>query len=663
MYRYFLIVLLYWPLLCSAQQSELDSMIGELARHPQEDSARLQLLGDISYTCYQLDPDKGIYYANELVELAKKTNNVVWGAMGFARLGLNYAEKGMYNEAIEHYRQAENIFVTIGDQQRIFGVRNSLAITYMELSSFSRALDIYFKNLGYCERAGKDISTALTCGNIALVYLRMGNYRKALEYNSKALAVQRKANDIKAVADLLNSRGNMYDALNDYNNALPLYRESLQLSENTGYDKGIAAASSNLGNIFSELKMYDSAIAQIKTSLSFYKKVSDKSRMAVNLNFMGNLVATAGNDLLIKEGIAPAERYIVANNYYRQSFALNEETEDIAGQAENLQNMSSMYKKLGQYEKALEAHERFAALRDSILSDEKLEAIQQSEKQYAVKKNEDSLLLVQQKKDLQVAAEISRQKSIQQSVVLGGALLLVTGFVSFVFYKKRRDAGQKQVEAEFKTEVTETEMKALRAQMNPHFIFNSLNSISDYINKNDVQSADRYLTKFAKLMRVILENSEQKEVPLADDLKALELYMQLESLRMNNKFRYRVEVEDSIDLQSTLIPPLLLQPFVENSIWHGIAKKNGEGNILIQIKKENEEMIRCIVEDDGIGRRQSASMATSVPRLEKKSLGMKITQTRIDILNKTKNSKASIHIVDPEQGLRVEVLLPLTNSF
>ena len=113
--------------------------------------------------------------------------------------------------------------------------------------------------------------------------------------------------------------------------------------------------------------------------------------------------------------------------------------------------------------------------------------------------------------------------------------------------------------------------------MNPHFIFNSLNSVNDYIDKNDTGTASGYITKFAKLMRMILENSEQKEVTLEDDLKALELYMQLEALRLKNKFTYEIKVDENIDCENTLVPPLILQPFVENSIWHGIAKRTALG--------------------------------------------------------------------------------------
>jgi LytS/YehU family sensor histidine kinase len=220
----------------------------------------------------------------------------------------------------------------------------------------------------------------------------------------------------------------------------------------------------------------------------------------------------------------------------------------------------------------------------------------------------------------------------------------------------------KQKEAELKAEISETEMKALRAQMNPHFIFNSLNSIGDYIIKNKTELADEYLTKFAKLMRLVLENSEKKEVPLADDLKALELYMQLESLRLNNKFTYEIKTDSEINQETTLIPPLILQPFVENSIWHGIAKKEGAGHIVIDIKKQNG-MINCIVEDNGVGRKKDSEIASLKDSTGRRSLGMKLTKERIGIINKTKNVNATVSLTDLTPGTRVEVKLPFESGF
>jgi LytS/YehU family sensor histidine kinase len=161
---------------------------------------------------------------------------------------------------------------------------------------------------------------------------------------------------------------------------------------------------------------------------------------------------------------------------------------------------------------------------------------------------------------------------------------------------------------------------------------------------------------------MILENSDQKEITLANELKVLELYMQLESLRLRNKFTYEIVIDENIDKDNTLIPPLILQPFVENSIWHGLSKKQGEGKILIQIKRENE-MINCIVEDNGIGRTESEILKEMENSVEKRSFGMKITKARIDILNKIKKSNAAVDLKDLTQGLRVEIRLPLELNF
>jgi len=153
--------------------------------------------------------------------------------------------------------------------------------------------------------------------------------------------------------------------------------------------------------------------------------------------------------------------------------------------------------------------------------------------------------------------------------------------------------------AKFDKDVMEVELKALRAQMNPHFISNALHSINKYVMENDRTNASGYLAKFASLMRLILENSREKEVPLEQDLHALELYMQLELLRFSNSFSYQIEVDPQIDVENTLVPPMLLQPFAENAILHGLSNK-GKGIIKIQVRKSND-MICCVIEDNGNG--------------------------------------------------------------
>jgi len=282
--------------------------------------------------------------------------------------------------------------------------------------------------------------------------------------------------------------------------------------------------------------------------------------------------------------------------------------------------------------------------------------------QYTFDKREDSIKNENEKRQALSSAKIKQQQTIRNAVIAGAAILLFAAAMIFIFYKRKHDAVEKAKESELKAEVADTEMKALRAQMNPHFIFNSLNSIGDYIIRNDIKTANTYLTKFAAVIRLILENSEHKTVTLEKDLKALKLYMDIERLRLNNKFSYEIKVDDSIDQNNVLVPPLILQPFVENSIWHGITKKDGEGKIKIFISQD-DDMLTCIIEDNGIGTDRSEIFKQEVKELSRKSLGMKITNARIAVINKIKNTNAFVEISNEEEGVRATITLPVELNF
>jgi sensor histidine kinase YesM len=219
--------------------------------------------------------------------------------------------------------------------------------------------------------------------------------------------------------------------------------------------------------------------------------------------------------------------------------------------------------------------------------------------------------------------------------------------------KRKRDAVQKQKETALNLKVSETEMKALRSQMNPHFIFNALQSIQTFLMNHKPEEANVYLLKFSKLMRLVLENSEYPEVPVKEDVQALELYMQLESIRLRHPFTYQINIDSTIDPESDTILPLILQPFVENAIWHGLQYKPVAGHIDISLSKKGN-ILYASVTDNGVGR-----------TAKHESLGIKLTQDRLNTLNETRHVDANFTITDlfDEQqqpaGTKVELSLPL----
>jgi len=417
--RIILIALLFNLALCSAtaQQQQIDSLTRELKKSTVEDTSKIKILNGLSYAYYQLNTDEGIVYANQAIALSEKISDEKGMGYAYHFKGINYAEKGDYGTALELYRKAAGIFEKINEQRRLAAVRNSTAIVYMRLSDYASALDLYYKNLHGYELQGMNMEIAMTNGNIALVYSRMGNYEKSLSFNQKAIEIRKKLNDEKGLADLLNSRGNSLDDMGKPAEALPFYRQSLYFCNKINYVKGIASANSNLGNVFNEVGLYDSALYYTKNAIDYYQRVNDKNNLAVVLSYYGNIISKASNQLLLKEGISPTNKYSKAINYYQQSLSIGIEVEDISGQAENWLNISGSYKKMNQFDKALYAHEQFIKLKDSIFNDEKKESIHQIEMQYSVQKKEDSLTVIQQKKDIAANAEINRQKTIKKTII------------------------------------------------------------------------------------------------------------------------------------------------------------------------------------------------------------------------------------------------------
>lgn len=248
------------------------------------------------------------------------------------------------------------------------------------------------------------------------------------------------------------------------------------------------------------------------------------------------------------------------------------------------------------------------------------------------------------------------------------AIISLALFLSWFFIRGRIKKVRQQNEVATKMlniekEMFDLEQKALRLQMNPHFIFNSLNSIQSYILSNDSENAINYLAKFSQLMRLILNTSREAYIPLSQEISLLKHYIDLENMRFNNRFLYEIRVESGMDTEYLGIPPMIIQPYIENAILHGFMnKKSGECRLLIQMWEE-DKYILCIIEDNGIGREKAMEIKLK-SGLMQKSQGIVITKERMDILNRQLKNKISVEITDlkDEQGkavgTRVRLVIP-----
>ncbi|MDD5570706.1 MAG: histidine kinase [Bacteroidales bacterium] len=247
---------------------------------------------------------------------------------------------------------------------------------------------------------------------------------------------------------------------------------------------------------------------------------------------------------------------------------------------------------------------------------------------------------------------------------IAGIVIIISGIVSGIFLiiiyriKKRNELDRKLNNFMF---------QALSKQMNPHFIFNSLNSVNNFILKNEKLESSRYLTKFASLMRSVLKNSQHQLIPINDEITALKLYIELESLRFDNSFNFTLNIDEKINIDENEIPPLLIQPYIENSILHGLIPKEGEKKLSLNFEKKiikNKEYILCSIEDNGIGRKKS-NMIKLKKETKHQSYGTAINKQRMEVLSTIKKMNIEIKYIDIEDsygnaiGTRVELLIPV----
>jgi len=318
--------------------------------------------------------------------------------------------------------------------------------------------------------------------------------------------------------------------------------------------------------------------------------------------------------------------------------------------------ISTVYHHLGNDAEAYKYLMKHIDIKDSIQNKQFLLRIYNSKKDAEDEKKEARLSLLD--KDNKLKTEQLKQESQQKNFlfILLSALALAGIFVYRVISLRRKNEklrlendltaqrlGNEKKFAELKRQATDLQMQALRVQMNPHFIFNSLSSINWYILENDKDTASDYLTRFSRLMRMVL-NSQKPLIPLEDELKMLQLYLDLERLRFGHSFDYSVTFTNALDAGTVSIPPMLLQPFCENAIWHGFRNKEGQGHININIRMEND-LIECMITDNGVGRKQAAELKSKAVKRER-SFGLDITRERLALFNEENGSDANFEIED-----------------
>ncbi len=576
--------------------------------------------------------------------------------------------KGLLDSAITEIKLAMSLNEHSHDDQGLVGSISMLAAYLSEKGEWAKVVDLQLRAIALGERLGMRL-------HVAINTLNLGDTYKALLRPHDALACYKRA---CALADSVRNEDLQWCAFGAQT-AIWLELDSAGLEragipERARLDTVISALRVTLDHLAKTGNQQQSHQFELTMGQAYLRK--KEPALAETWTRKVLVAAQASGDKLMEgsalEGLGDvafsSKDWTGVLRNYQAALAICDQLERKEHQAYLLDRMHLAYELNGDLPNALASLRKAKALSLTLFTDSTSRVVAQVEARAGYEKRQltDSLahaqaLFVQETGSNAKAA--SQRKTLW--MVIGGALLLLAGS-GIAFYLDRR---RKQERFEKDSALLETQ--ALRSQMNPHFIFNALNSINAYVQTNEADKASDYLAQFARLMRMVLENSRHAEVPLKDDLDALRAYLELERARSNERFDYSIEVDHFIDMERTLVPPLVLQPFVENAIWHGMAGRSEKGHVRLKVSMKDDQLVMT-VEDDGVGRKKrsteevpdTALRSSPIPRgsgtgqVKKSSLGTAITQARLDLVSKQKGRPAGFTYTDLPQGTRVEVTLP-----
>lgn len=587
-----------------------------------------------------------------------------------------------YPVALDYFQRAIRKGQQINDQLTTGISYGNIGVIYSEMKNYDMALKHFQGGLDIHTKINYGIGIATGLGNVGNVYFKLKNYDKALEYYQKALekniALDSKFNMAREYGNVANAQSE----LKQYQLSFANFQKALQLNEELKNKKGIAVNLQGIGNYYFLLGKYDQALDYTRRANGIATEVNVFDVQKETYSTLSDIYEKTGK---LDSAYVNFKKFIAVRDHI--------ENEDNKKQITRLEMKYEFDTKEEKYKneqllsnERLNQQQLMLDLNQSKLNESNKERDlvrlnylkTQSElknEQLEKKAQEKQLTLAEREKDIQS----EKSKSLLQTKKLNelrikqlwlyGILSIIglAGILSFFInhyriksLKANNDLNDQKVkrmeeEMRLKNNIREAEMQTLRSQMNPHFIFNTLNSINSYIIENKREVASEYLTTFSKLMRNILDLSKHEVITLEKEIATLKLYMELEALRLENKFDYTITLDKNIEPDLVKIPPLIIQPFVENAIWHGLHNKKENGHIFIRVDEKDKNMLSVTVEDNGIGR--TASGAMKKQQLNHKSYGIEITMNRLQLLNEH-NGVEVIDLYNSENvatGTRVEI--------
>jgi tetratricopeptide (TPR) repeat protein len=554
---------------------------------------------------------------NCLVQNKKDTNEVI----ALYALAYQFEELGDYSTAMRYGKESVQLAEKLKYKSGCAAAYNHLGIISYYQGNFPEALNNYLISLKYCE-AANDVLRKISCLiNIGIIYAEHDDLVNAMKYYNEALPLAKQFKRKRQLCDLHINIGLVYYAQRKYNEALTYYKLALELARESNDQSGLVAIYNNMADVYVDESNYTDALRYSLEALDIAEQISFKEGISYSKNNIGKIC--------IKQ-----DKPIAAIENLKQALVVAKEIGSLSLLREGYNQLALAYSATGSFQQSLENYQLFILYRDSIYNDEKTKQLVQAQMQYEF-----------DKKAAIADKELQNQKIIKTAIGIGSVLAIC---IMLLLYSKRK--------AKHNLQVNRLENKTLRAQLNPHFIFNALASIQRYMNEHP-DLAQNYLAKFGKLMREVLENSEKEYISLEDELEMLKKYMDLEKLRVTHGFEYEINVADTVDAETVQIPPLIFQPIVENAIWHGVAQGSMPGRITIGVNI-NQEMLTIEIVNLNKGDLATESKVQNEGE-KRKSFGLQIVRERLNLISKERRKKTSMQSYMLTNGMKVILELPI----
>ncbi len=629
------------------QDRILDSLQNKLSQ-TSNDLEQVQLYNAISNQYKYSDPNKMLSFGDKAFKLAEKKQLKAEMGTAYLNMGTAYIILGDYEKAMDHFVWAKSLFEELSKtaptkneiDQGIARAYASMGIVFSEQSNYAKALEYYLVAAKVYEKLNDKESTSKIYNNIGVVYKSQDEPEKALRYFLKAVEIQKELEDPNSGITQTNI-ANIYFKKDKLDEAFEYYSAAKNSIDTHPNPRALGEWYNNIGAYYNARKYRDMALENWQKAVTTFKEIDDKFGLADTYLHLAEFHNSQNN---ISKALD------AANN----ALALATETKVLEQIVVAEKLLSDIYSKSGNADKALLHFKKYSAGKDSLYKQNDVRKAVEAAMNYEFEKKELLQKEESQKRELLLKEEA---KSTNLKLVFGGLIILLLFGIGFLIYNRY----QLKKTLTLQKELAEYEQKALHLQMNPHFVFNCLGSISSFIVQNGTDSAIKYLSKFSKLMRLTLEYSKESLIPIDKEIESLQNYLELEQLRFNDKFNFSITKDPNIE-DDVALPPLLIQPFIENAIIHGIVPKNQNGNISIAFSVTDVSLL-CTIVDDGVGINQSKrNKENSV--LAHKSMALGIIKKRLEMIAETTGKDALIAIEEMKNnteitGTKVKLTLPL----